>query len=145
MPHGVHCKMLNNLFVRYGEFYMKHFYLVTVLLFSLMIQGCIPKYEGDPIYHQGEVSDMSALKENYTLVAKSQKASVGNYWVFYLPVMLQMPTEENDIEHKLADKLLQRFDADLLTNIKIESSYLVTLYWNQFRRHITADVWKKKD
>ena len=120
-------------------------HLIGIIFLALAIQGCIPKYQGDTIFHKSEAVDKALLEKNYTLVAQKQKADIGNFWILYVPINLQMPSEEAEIEHTLANKLLQRFDADLLTNVKFESSWLVTLYWNQFKRHITADVWKKKD
>jgi len=126
------------------EFILKKF-LFSLLLLAMAIQGCIPKYQGDTIFHKTGAIEKALLEKNYTLVAQQQKADIGNFWVFYIPVNLEMPKEEGEIEHTLADKLLQRFDGDLLTNVKFESSWLITVYWNQFKRHITADVWKKKD
>jgi hypothetical protein len=114
----------------------------TMLAFSM--QACIPKYTGKPVYKKSESIDVEALKKDYILVGSQQSATVGNYFIGYIPVKLGLSSEEGDTENRLMQDLLKRFDADLLTNVSIKKNYIFTIYWNQWTREIVADVWKKK-
>ena len=87
---------------------------------------------------------VEALKKDYILVGSQQSATVGNYFIFYIPVKLGLSQEEGDTENRLMQDLLKRFDADLLTNVTFKQNYLITAYWNQWTREIVADVWKKR-
>ena len=124
---------------------MKIFYMLGILLLAVSIQGCIPKYKGEKIYTTQEKVDERLLEEKYKLVARAQEAEIGNYLILYVPVKLGLPNTEEAIENTLAQKLLARFNSDILTNVKIESFKYFTVYWNVFGRKITADVWRKKD
>ena len=117
---------------------------IGILLLVLAVQGCIPKYTGQPVYKKSEKIDVDGLNKDYQLVGSQQSATVGNYFFLYIPVKLGLSSEEGDTENRLMQDLLKRFDGDLLTNIKFRSSYLITAYWNQWTREIVADVWKKR-
>lgn len=123
---------------------MKLFKIIMGVLLALSMQACIPKYVGEPVYKKSQAIDVEALKKDYILVGSQQTATVGNYFIFYIPVKLGLSSEEGDTENRLMQDLLKRFDADLLTNVTFKKNYLITAYWNQWTREIVADVWKKR-
>ena len=124
---------------------MRVYFVLLLILASFTIQGCVPKYGGKTIHTSQEQLDEAIVEKRYRLIARQAEADIGNNFFVYLPVKIGMPNTEDQIESMLAKKLLDRHGADLLTNVKIEQKILFTLYWNTFSRHITADVWRKKD
>jgi len=83
------------------------------------------------------------LKKNFVLIQKNAKDEISNRFFVYIPITLQSSNLESATE-TLSNDMIDRYGADLLTNVRIETDWLVTVYYNTYTYYITADVWKRK-
>ena len=120
---------------------MKKFYKLLLISFIIFISvGCSSI---QPTYKTNESIDRVKLKENYYLIDKNAKAEISIRFFAYIPLTI-VPLEEDDRVNKLSEEILSRYNADILTDVRLETTWLFTVYYNTYTYILTASVWKKK-
>jgi len=122
---------------------------VIYILSSLFIlTGCINKNEphksiDEQIIVSTDLINKDILIKNFVLIQRDARDDITNRFFVYIPLTVYSLTLDSAIE-KLSKRLLNKYGADLLTNVKIETDWLATIYYNTYTFYITADVWKRK-
>jgi hypothetical protein len=117
--------------------------LLKVIGFGLVLlfTGCA---NIQPTYKAEQKIDRNKLKANYNLIAQRASVDVSNKFLVYIPLTLA-PMEIDDVVNKLSNELLNKYNGDVLTDVKVETNWLFTLYYNTYTYTLTANVWQRKE
>ena len=118
--------------------------LATILLVS----GCSSKNSSlisgaNILIKSTDLIKEETLSKNFVLIQKNAKDEISNRFLVYIPLTIQSSSLESATE-SLTQDMMDKYGADLLTNVRIETDWLLTLYYNTYTYYITADVWKRK-
>jgi PBP1b-binding outer membrane lipoprotein LpoB len=118
------------------------------LMMILLFAGCStkevsPKDGSNTIIRSTDLINNENLKKNFVLIQRNAKDEMTNRFFAYIPITLEASSLESAVE-SLTKDMMNKYGADLLTNVSIETDWLVTVYYNTYTYYITADVWKRK-
>ncbi len=84
--------------------------------------------------------DLRYLNSNFELIKQGAETTLDRHFFMYVP--LSGFYEFND--KTVITELLDEYDGDLVTNLRIDRKFLFTLYYNRYYVVAKGDIWKKK-
>lgn len=84
--------------------------------------------------------DEEYLSNNFVLVEKDGEVVMNRHFFVYIP--LSGYYQFND--ETAVEKILRKYDGDLVTNLTIEKKLLFLLYYNRYYVVAKGDVWRRK-
>lgn len=85
-------------------------------------------------------SDNSYLKNNYEMVQRDAEITLNRHFFLYIPVNGWY----NFTDEKATDELLLKYNADLVTDLKIDRKLLILLYYNRYYVVASGNIWRRK-
>ena len=122
---------------------MKNKFVVLLLIYVILFMtGCTQNNQ--VLYKSTKHIEHSRMKQNYYLIAENVTVEASNRFFGYVPLTL-MPFSPDDRINALSLELLKKYNGDVLTDVKVETGWLVTLYYNTYTYYLTANVWQRKE
>lgn len=116
--------------------------LLIIILMIFCVSACTsnPNYS---LYKTHSPINYVELNNSHRMIQRGVEADISNWFFLYLPAKLEVGTD-TVIADKLSDRILKKYNGDILTNVEIKKDTLITLYWNYYSYSMTADVWSRK-
>ncbi|RLA75785.1 MAG: hypothetical protein DRG78_20365 [Epsilonproteobacteria bacterium] len=130
---------------------MKKLSLVIILFTIILFTGCSSKQNQLELQKSKKYVSLKNINQHFNLMQKDAKYELSNKFFVYLPAKMSIPVDSSgsDVNLLAVDRLslylLNKYNGDILTNVRIETDWLFTIYWNTYTYYITADVWKRKE
>ena len=121
---------------------MKKILQIIYLFVLLLITGCANNEQ--ILYKSTKHIEHSTFKKDYFLIAENVTVEASNRFFGYVPLTL-MPFSPDERINALSLELLDKYHGDILTDVRIETGWLITLYYNTYTYYLTANVWQRKD
>lgn len=117
--------------------------VIILLLSACSNKNLSPSSARNTIIKSTDLINEDLLAKNFVLIQKNAQDEMSNRFFVYIPLTLQASSLESATE-TLTKEMIERYGADLLTNVRIETNWLITIYYNRYTYYITADVWRRK-
>lgn len=120
-------------------------FLVVVIGIFFFV-GCSSTNQNieNTVYKSTKHIERMELKKNYYLVAENVTVESSNRFLAYIPLTIMPLTVDGRID-SLSLELLNKYNGDILTDVKVETGWLFTLYYNTYTYYLTGNVWQRKD